>query len=72
MRALFGLVVLLLVGMVGLGFYQGWFHFSTNSTDQGSSATITLDQSKIRADEGRAKDKVRSFGQEAKEKVNSL
>ena len=34
MRTLFGLFVLLLVGIAALGFYRGWFHFSTNSTDQ--------------------------------------
>ncbi len=57
MKTLFGVVVLLLVGIACLGFYRGWFHFSTNSTDQKSSATITVDQDKIRADEGKAKEK---------------
>lgn len=70
MRVLFGLVVLLLVGMVCVGFYQGWFVFSTNSStnSQGhtSSATITVDKDKISADEQKAKDKVRDLGQEVK------
>jgi predicted negative regulator of RcsB-dependent stress response len=61
--------VLFLVGIVGVGFYQGWFNFSTNSTDQGSSATITVDQNKIRADEGKAKEKVEEFGQKVKGKI---
>ena len=30
MRALFGVVVVLLVGIVALGFYRGWFQFSTD------------------------------------------
>ena len=69
MRTLVFVVVLLLAGIVGLGFYQGWFHFSTNSTNQGSSATITVDQDKIHADEQKAKDEMRAFGQAAKEKT---
>ena len=69
MKTLFGVVVLLLVGIVGLGFYQGWFHFSTNRTDHTSSATITVDQNKIRADEGKAKERIEEFGQKAKEKT---
>ena len=69
MRTLTFVVVLFLIGIVGLGFYQGWFHFSTNSTDHTSSATISVDQDKIRADEGKAKEKVEEFGQKAKEKT---
>ena len=73
MKTLFGVAFLLLVGIVGVGFYQGWFHFSTNSstngTDHTSSATITVDRDKIRADEGRAKEKMEEFGQKAKEKI---
>jgi hypothetical protein len=68
-KSLVFVVVLLLVGIGGLGFYQGWFHFSTNSTGNTSSATITVDQDKIRADEGKAKEKVEEFGQKAKEKT---
>jgi len=69
MRTLLGVVLLLLVGILGVGFYQGWFLFSTGSTGQTSSATITVDQDKIRADEGKAREKVEEFGQKAKEKA---
>jgi predicted negative regulator of RcsB-dependent stress response len=69
MKTLFGVAFLLLVGIVGVGFYQGWFHFSTSTTDHTSSATISVDQEKIHADEQKAKDKVQGFGKEAKEKI---
>ena len=62
-------VVLLLVGIVGLGFYRGWFGLSTNNTDHTSSATITVNQDKIRADETRAKEKVQDIEHKAKEKT---
>ena len=68
MKTLVFVVVLLLVGIVGLGFYRGWFQLSTDTTDQKPSATITVDKDKIHADEQKAKDKVQGFGQEAKEK----
>jgi hypothetical protein len=46
--------------------YQGWFYFSTSSTDHTSSATITVDKEKIRADDGKAKEKVEELGQKPK------
>ena len=72
MRALLVVVVLLFVGIAGLGFYRGWFHLSTNSTDQKPSATITVDKDKIHADEEKAKDTVQGLGQEVKEKTGDL
>ena len=72
MRALLVVVVLLLVGIAGLGFYRGWFHLSTNSTDQKPSATITVDKDKMHADGEKAKETVQGLGQEVKEKTGDL
>ena len=69
MRTLMFVVVLLLVGIVGVGFYRNWFQVSTDNTDQRPSATVTVDKDKIHADEQKAKDKMEGFGQEAKEKI---
>ncbi len=69
MRTLMFVVVLLLVGIVGVGFYQGWFQVSTNNTDQKPSATVTVDKDKIHADEQKVKEKMEDFGQQAKEKI---
>ena len=66
MRTLVFVGGLFLVGIVGLGFYQGWFHFSTNSTDHTSSATVTVDEGKLHADEQKAKDEMQGFRQAAK------
>lgn len=66
MKTLFGLVFLILIGIAVAGFYRGWFHFSTSSTGETSSATITVDQNKIRADEGKVKEKAKEFEQKAK------
>jgi uncharacterized protein (UPF0333 family) len=67
MRFLFSVAVLLLAVIVCVGFYQGWFHVSSSSVGDTSSATISVDKDKIHADEQKAKDKVSSFGQKAKE-----
>jgi len=69
MRTLFVVVVLILVGGAAFGFYRGWFHLSTNSTDQGSSATFTVDKDKIHADEKLGKEEVQGFGQKMTDKT---
>ena len=66
MRSLFFVAVVVLVGIAGVGFYRGWFGLSTNGTDPRPSATITVDQDKIHADEA----KVQEFGHETKEKFS--
>ena len=72
MKALLIVAVLLLVGIAGLGLYRGWFHLSTNHSDQKPSATITVDKDKFHADEEKAKEKVQGLGQEVKEKTGDL
>jgi hypothetical protein len=74
MKTLFGAIGLLLVGIICLGFYQGWFHITIHSTDQShqikSSATITVDKDKIKADEEKVKEKVGELGQKTEEKTS--
>ena len=64
-------VVVLLVGIAAFGFYRGWFRLSADSTEQNSSATITVDQSKINADSDKAKESVQAFGDKTKEAVGA-
>jgi hypothetical protein len=64
MKGLLFLVVLILVGIAGFGFYRGWFGLSTDTTDHKPSATITVDRDKIQED----KDKVEQFAHKATEK----
>jgi hypothetical protein len=66
MKALFSLAVLLLIGIVAVGFYRGWFQVSTNNTENKSNATITVDKDKIRVDEGKAKEKVEELEHKTK------
>ena len=58
MKALLVVLVLLVAVVVGLGFYQGWFHF-------------TVDQEKIQQDEERAKEKVKELWPKGKDKTDA-
>jgi hypothetical protein len=58
MRGFLIVLVLLVVGIAGLGYYRGWFQVSTGSTDGKSNATITVDRDKIQADEEKLKKQV--------------
>jgi hypothetical protein len=62
--------VMFLVGIGSVGFYRGWFQLSTDSADQKSSATITVDKGRIHTDEQKVKDEMQSFRHAAKEKTS--
>jgi hypothetical protein len=67
MRAILVVIVLFLVGIAGVGFYRGWFQFSseTDSANHKVNATFTVDEDKIRED----KERMQEFGHQAKEKT---
>jgi plastocyanin domain-containing protein len=62
MSRLLVVIVLLVAGVVGLGFYQGWFRLSR---DEETNVTITVDKEKIQED----KEKVQGLGHKGKEKT---
>jgi hypothetical protein len=55
--------VLLVAGVVGLGFYRDWFHLSTHGGARQVNVTVTLDQDKIWQDEESAIEKLQGVGQ---------
>jgi hypothetical protein len=69
MKTLVLAFILLLAGIVVVGFFRGWLQLSTDTANQTPSATITVDKDKLHADEQKAKDKVQSLGQEAKKDI---
>ena len=52
-----------------LGFYMGWFHFSSGSDDNNAHVTVSVDKGQIQKDKDKAVDKVQDLGQQAKDKV---
>jgi hypothetical protein len=64
------LVLVLIVAVVaGLGFYMGWFHFSSGSDGNNAHFTVSVDKHQIQSDKDKAVDKVQGLEQEAKDKV---
>jgi hypothetical protein len=63
------LIVLLLivVGVVGLGFYRGWFNLTSDKTADESNVTLTVDKDKMQQDKQKAQDKVQ--GDRAEDKA---
>ena len=70
MRGLLFVLVLVVAGLVGLGFYQKWFQVESDGADGKSHITLTVDKDKIREDEKKALDKAKDVGHQAKEKVS--
>jgi hypothetical protein len=57
-------LVLLVAGVVGLGFYRGWFSVTSDSADAKSNITLTMDQDKFQEDRKSATDSVQGLGQQ--------
>ena len=64
MRKLLLVVVLLVAGVVALGVYQGWFHFSSGDDKNPGKVDIgvTIDKDKIKDDAEKAKAKLEEAG----------
>ena len=55
-----------------VGFYMDWFHVSTADTgDKKKDITLSVDESKIRADAQKAKEKLKNMEEKAKEKISA-
>ena len=65
MRAALIVGVLLIVGIVGVAFYRGWFQVSSDrdSADQKINTMFTIDEEKIQEDQ----EKVQEFVDRAKD-----
>ncbi len=64
-------LVLIAAGVVGLGFYRGWFHIGSDTADGKSNVTLSVDKDKFNEDEKKAVADVRDAGQKIKDKVVS-
>ncbi|MDI6451593.1 hypothetical protein [Anaerobaca lacustris] len=60
------LVLVLIVAVVaGLGFYMGWFHFSSGSDNNDAHITVSVDKDQVQKDMDKAADKVETTTQQA-------
>jgi len=64
-------LLLLVIAAVGLGFYMGWFHLSSDQTDDKTNINFTIDEDKFRKDKDKAIEKVKEAGESIKEKTKT-
>ncbi|HYV35963.1 MAG TPA: hypothetical protein VE988_09690 [Gemmataceae bacterium] len=69
MKRLFIVLVLVGVGVVGLGFYRGWFRIGSDNADGKSNITLSMDGKKFQEDEKKALANVQGVGNSIKDKV---
>jgi ABC-type uncharacterized transport system substrate-binding protein len=66
------LPVLVLAAAAGVGIYVGFFRVSSESTPEQSNITVSVDKDKLGQAKDKAKDQLKDFGQEVKEKANQM
>jgi hypothetical protein len=62
MKGLLIIFVLVVAGVVGLGFYLRWFSIGSDGGDGKGHITLSVDQNKIKEDEKKAEDRLRGIG----------
>jgi flagellar basal body-associated protein FliL len=71
MARMFFALVLIVAVVAGLGFYMGWFHFSSGSDGNSAHVTVSMDKGQIQEDKDKAVDKVQDLGEQAEDKVET-
>jgi hypothetical protein len=69
MKGLLVVLVLLVAGVAGLGFYRGWFSFASESGGGSANVTLTVDKDKFQEDREAATRGVQGLGRQAKDKA---
>jgi hypothetical protein len=62
-------LVLVAIGIVGVGFYQGWFHVGSEKADGKSTVTLSVDKDKFQEDKKTAVEDMQGVERRIKEKV---
>ncbi|MCC7144857.1 MAG: hypothetical protein IT443_00270 [Phycisphaeraceae bacterium] len=62
-------LALVMVCVVGLGFYRGWFSFSSTKTVETSNVTLTVDQDKMHQDKNQAIQTAQDLGHKVQNTV---
>lgn len=74
MRSLVKVLIVLVVILIAIGFYRGWFGFSRSVSDQEGNKVevkMSVDKGKIKSDVSKAEEKVKEEVRELEEKVKA-
>ena len=69
MVRMFFVLVLVVAVIAVLGYYMGWFHFSSGNDDNNAHITVSMDKDQIQKDKDKAVDKVQDLGHKAADKI---
>jgi hypothetical protein len=69
MKSIFKLLIVLVICLVGIGIWRGWFNFSRTGNSEQEKVNVSVDKGKIREDVQKAKTKVAEEVKEAVDKV---
>jgi len=75
MKRLFAVLVVLVICVVGIGFFRSWFTVTSPSSDTAShkvNVSVTVDPEKIKADAKTVKEKAVDLAGQATEGANEL
>ena len=64
-------LILVVIVLIGVGFWQGWFSLATEGEDGRTDVTLTIDQDEIRRDAGAAAESTRREAREVGEKIKA-
>lgn len=75
MNRLFAFLIVVVICVAAIGFYQSWFTVTSPSSDTESNkvnVSVTVDPDKVKADAEIVKDKAVELGEQAREGANKL
>ena len=67
MKQLLAFGVLVVIGLVILGYYRDWFSLTSSRDPHKVNINVTVDKDKLKEDEQRAKEKIHELGGQIKE-----
>jgi Na+/H+ antiporter NhaB len=71
MNRLLGLIVIVVIVIVAVGFYRGWFQFSTDTQDHKTGVTVTMDKKKVEEDKEKAIESIKGLEHKLQTKQDS-
>jgi hypothetical protein len=64
------LLAFCVAGLLGLGLYEKWISFRSDSINGQGHIILTVDKDKMQEDEKKAVDEIKGVGQQVKDKVS--
>jgi Na+/H+ antiporter NhaB len=71
MNRLLRLIVIVVIVIVAVGFYRGWFQLSTETQEQKTGLTVTVDKQKVEADKEKAVESLKGLEHKLQIKQNN-